>query len=271
MSYYKISCAPYKFYASIQEDTFLYKVRFGGKKAFIFFSVYKDEEAEYPNLDAVGFSPLCSYNIPLEDKEGTRVLVKSGIKFLCWRFPNIKQIRFLDTSKKKCQGDVQIPLPSFHFAKYGKTWYQDHFDAKPLNKNVTKYLERANVALDQLVKTDKFEAFWVAHVKPHLGKISLSALSSVDIYDVIKKHWGESGSFKDFFQRVSLEDCSLFYVWLDVYIKKLWRNMNIDVGEWYISRRKIDGWDGAIKVRETKHKPAFAERRTTMTGGELAI
>lgn len=147
-----------KFIAIIHEDTYMYRVRYGGKKACVNFSVYKEEERqrrvrgmsiqEYPNLDGVGWSAECSIGSPLENGDGTQTMVKSALCFLVWRFPIIKHVQFIDASKKTCKFNISIDLATFHFSKHGKTWYEDKFDAKLINKNQQKYIDRANVSLD---------------------------------------------------------------------------------------------------------------------------
>lgn len=58
----------------------LYKVEIGGLKGCMYFSVYKDADAPYPNLDAllhangmnsVGYHTYCNVTGDFEPKEGT--------------------------------------------------------------------------------------------------------------------------------------------------------------------------------------------------------
>jgi hypothetical protein len=125
MEYYEITCDKNTFTACIIDDNDLYRVYYGGSKSCVSFSVYKDEDGEYPNMDSLGSSPKCNVQGNLEGKEGTVILVKSCLKFMLWRFPMTKHIQFIDSSTKKCANKVRIDLATFHFAKYGKTWYQD--------------------------------------------------------------------------------------------------------------------------------------------------
>ena len=142
LEYYKISAGRFNFMASVDETPYLYRVKFGGSKVCVFFSVYKDDEdKDFPNMDGVGSDKHCDVHNTLHNKEGTILMIKSSLIFLLWRFPYIKHVQFLDTSKKECANKVYVDLATFHFAKYGKTWYQDHFGATPLRKNYLNYLK----------------------------------------------------------------------------------------------------------------------------------
>lgn len=133
MEYYKVYADANKFMASVQEYNDLYKVRFGGSRACLHISVYKNDDKEFPNLDSLTSKPDCNIQGNLPNKEGTVLLVKTCFKFLLWKFPFIKHIQFIDLSTKECFKQVSIDLSTFHFAKYGLTWYQHRFDAKPLD------------------------------------------------------------------------------------------------------------------------------------------
>lgn len=183
---FKITSGSYKFVVSILEDKYMYKVRYGGKKACVNFSVYKEEDKEFPNLDGVGYSADCSIGDPLENSSGTQAMVKSALYFLVWRFPFIKHVQFIDASKKTCKLNISIDLATFHFAKHGKTWYQDKFDAQLINKNQQKYIDRAKVLLDSNHDKD-FEGFWTKHILKHAGNIK--KVHTEQLHDILEERW----------------------------------------------------------------------------------
>jgi hypothetical protein len=252
MSYYKIETPHGTFRASIEETQNMYKIKYGGRKACVFFSVYKGYDEEYPNLDGLGTDKRCNVEESLDD---TVILFKSSLKFLIWRFSNIKYVQFLDTSKKECAGGIQIDLATFHFAKHGKTWYEDKFGARPLDKSKSKYFRRASEHLDNECPKDGFDTFYKENVMRFVE--SFQKVKKEDVYDMLKICWEDAITFKDFFKQVGSKDCILFQQWLKTYIISLWRHVTLDVVYWKISKKIIDSWDMDIKIRSTSTRPNY--------------
>lgn len=77
------------------------------------------------------------------------MLLKSSLLFLIDRFHYIKHFQFIDASSVTCAKGVKVKFCTFYFAKYGKTWYQDKFKAKAMDRKARKAFEKANTALDE--------------------------------------------------------------------------------------------------------------------------
>lgn len=257
MSYYKIQTPKGTFRASIEETNDMYKVKYGGKKACVFFSVYKGDDEEYPNLDAIGADKRCNVDASLED---TALLLKSSIQFLIWRFPNIQHIQFLDASTKECENGIKVDLPTFHFAKHGKTWYEDKFGAQLLDRKNKKYFERANIFLEQYHDKESFDMFYKTNVMRFLH--NFKRVKESDVYGMLKICWEESNTYKEFFKSIGSRDCILFQHWLKPYILSLWKRVILDTTYWKINRKVIDSWDkNDMHISRSSTKPHY------ITGG----
>lgn len=255
MSYYKIETPQGTFRASIEETQDMYKIKYGGRKACVFFSVYKGYEEEYPNLDGLGTDKGCNVEESLDD---TVLLFKSSLQFLIWRFPNIKYVQFLDTSKKECAGGIHIDLATFHFAKHGKTWYEDKFGAKPLDKSRSKYFRRASEYLDNECPQHGFDTFYKENIMRFVE--SFKKVKKADVYAMLQICWDNAISYKDFFKQVGSKDCVLFQQWLKTYISSLWKHIAIDTLYWKISKKVIDSYLINIKIRSTSTRPHYMSK-----------
>ena len=249
-----------RFTASVQEFNDLYKVRYGGTRACVFYSVYKNGDDEYPNLDSVGSYPDCNLSGDLSNKEGTILLIKSSMKFLLWRFPYIKHIQLLDVSTKECAGKVSIDFPTFHFAKYGKTWYQDHFDAIPLDKEIRGIMAKADKSLNKKYG-ETFDVFYKEYIKRHVE--NMKKVKKSDVYNMMFECWNNSKTYRGFISAVSAHDCILLQIWLKEYIKILMNGMSLNIS-WKIKVQNITSWSIETDIRESKTIPKFINQN----GGE---
>jgi hypothetical protein len=266
MQYYKIRCGSYTFSASIEETPDMYRVKYGGVKACVHFSVYKKYEEEYPNLDALGSGQECSNDGSLPSKEGTVILLKSSLKFLIWRFPLIRHIQFSDASSIKCANGIIIPLQTFHLAKYGKTWYQDKFNAKPIDKNVSTTLKKLSVKLDKKYN-ETFEVFYKTYILRHLSH--MKGIKNDDLYDMLETCWNEAKNYRNFIQEIASGDCILLQLWLDEYVKSFFSLPLTSLLYWKIQRKTIDEYDVNVEIRESKTIPKYMATGGDGGGGKL--
>jgi hypothetical protein len=131
--YYHIKSKNYTFYAIISELPHEYRVKFGGLRQCINISVYKDDPD--PNINGISFDKKCSKDVDIISGAGTVEMTKAAIKFVKNIFPKTRNFMLKDHSKISCQHNSTVPLYYFYLIKHGKTWYQNKFNAKPLNKN----------------------------------------------------------------------------------------------------------------------------------------
>jgi hypothetical protein len=253
MRYYKIKCENHTFLASVEETNDMYRLKFGGIKACVYLSVYKDEK-EYPNLDALGYGKECDRDSSLPKKEGTIILLQASLKFLVWLFPFIRHVQFSDASNITCAKGVTIPLATFHFAKYGKTWYQDKFSAKPLDKTVPAMFKKVNNVLEKQYN-QTFEKFFKQHVRKHL--VNMKGIKTDHLYEMLETCWNEADNYKAFFRNIGARDCILLQLWLDEYIKFLLGLSSNALLYWKIKRNTIDLYSCDVVIRETRTAPKF--------------
>lgn len=257
MHFYKITCNGYKFVASVHEKHDLYRVKFGGMRACVYYSVYKEHEKEFPNLDALGSGNDCDNDGSLPQGAGTITLLFASLKFLVHIFPFIKHVQFSDTSSVRCAKGVKVHLPTLHFAKHGTTWYQDKADALPIDKKVIKAFDKARLHLESKY-IESFDEFYNKHIKRHIH--TFKAMKLEQVYDGLKTCWDEANTYKEFFCSVAEIDCILLQVWLEHYIQGVWNVPHHATLYWKIRRSVIDAFPN-VTIKTTTKVPKY------MSGG----
>jgi hypothetical protein len=204
--FYQIKSDKYTYYAVIKQMSKLcHKVFIGAKRKCVVISVYFDETN--PNIDALSFDENCSAHGDLRRGRGTVDLLNTAMAF-------VKQIygfdtfEFMDKSTVPCDHQYELPLMYLHLAKYNKTWYEEKFNAQPLE--ISNYTERKTRLRNHLKTKPDWESFTSECTMTSKFKKSLKSL-----YD-------ESDSLADFLKTIGTQyDCYLFKLWLVKYIDKV--------------------------------------------------
>lgn len=110
-----------------------------------------DDEAILQDLQ---YMSTCSANNFPKRGQGTIEMLQASLKWVCTRYPELKEIRLTDKSYIPTNESI-IPLPEYSMLVHGQTWYQRHFGAIPdpssavTKKIVSAYQHVRNLTVDQ--------------------------------------------------------------------------------------------------------------------------
>jgi hypothetical protein len=250
--YYEIRCDNMKFIADIFRDELGERdvIKIGGiKKDCMSFSVYwDDDESKMPNLDGVSYNQQCSSNtnFNLQRKHGTIKMLKIGLTFISKMYPKTEKILFKDYSFMKCHSDITIELSAFYIAKYGETWYQSKFGAKPFEKIrlYEKTLQRINESLTKPISItfDKYFDTYINGVMRNAKKYR----------SLLKNNYEESTSLRNFVENLhtNTKDCYVFNYWLYEFMNKIgYDKLEIPKRTFYIDTFTIQSWVMDISIQ----------------------
>lgn len=175
-----------------------------------------DTDNDYIKIDNLMYNPNCSEDRTLEKGTGTHEMLKSATKLIMQLFPNIKRFILNDVSAINCNNKNMF-LAHYNLAKYGQTWYEKHFGAKPLLRKINERLEAFKRKLNS--KEDIFPFSIGSHTSWHDYFVNKNCQFFVD-------------------HKADIEKACL---------------VNLVYSEWQISRRIVESYDVAIKsVKPTK-------------------
>lgn len=248
-TYFKIKSGNSIFLADVFKDELNERdvIRFGGKKKdCIIYSVYWDEdEHRLPNLEGISYDEKCTLDthFHLERKRGTIKMLKVSLQFLCYLYNSTSGVLFKDTSFMKCLDNIRVELSVFYIAKYGKTWYQDKFNACPYEvADYEKNLDNINSTMDAPL-VESFSEFHDKYIK---GK----KRGFRKWFPAVKKIYEESHSYREFVKKLhNMTDCSIFDTWLSYFMKDIGVD-KLDLGHihFIITRVSIDQWNNDIEI-----------------------
>ena len=143
-------------------------------------------------------------------------------------FKNIDIFSLTDNSMIEC-GPDEISLADYYYIKYGKTWYQYNFNAKPKNKRVVHGL--ANIFKRLMKKKMKNNS------KDELIEYCSKYYNNIDeIIKFIDEHYYENITFGEFIKSLMNDktDCAIYsYIYIKVFGNVLYGT------EWKISKKSI--------------------------------
>lgn len=211
-SHYQIRSRLYTYDVTIEEVVadLLHKVYVGGNQKCVIISVYFD--GTHPNIDGLGYDEKCNSDVSLPHGTGTVDLLTSAMSFVSHKYKNTK-FELKDKSYVECDkiadGDkkLRIPLMYLHIIKYGKTWYEDKFNAQPVE--FPKYRTRMR-DLHALLKTHPtWQDVCTAYEVPQAYQKALG------------KMYEDYKDLQTFIETLVRDyDCSLLKTWLGKIIAK---------------------------------------------------
>jgi len=90
----------------------------------------KVKDAIIMTLQDIEYYQTCSANT-LEKGLGTIEMLQGSIRAIMKRHPDISRIDLQDKSFFTLPNKDNIPLPEYRLLTKGRTWYEEHFGAKP--------------------------------------------------------------------------------------------------------------------------------------------
>lgn len=250
---YSISSNGYSFDVNVQKFPDKYIIQYGGiKKSCVYITIYrKADEADrsQAQLEGISYDQKCSLEENLAVGSGTITMLKVALSFTRRLFPFVTSFRFKDTSMITCKNKVKVSLACSHFVKYGKTWYQDKYDAVPLFKDDQNKMDKAFSYINDKDRKGDFNRFWKKYVEAHLGR--MKGIVKEGLYDNFKECWDENMTIHDFFKALLEMDCMFTIDWLEDYLRRR-HNVFLNGAEFVIS--KDFSTDLKIKVKDELKK-----------------
>ena len=107
-------------------------------KACITISVMPIKNDLVMSIQDIEYFSTCSID-HLEKGFGSVEMLQGSIKAILKRHPNVNRIELQDKSFFTLSNKDRIPLPEYRLLTKGKTWYEEHFGARPQCKSF-KYI-----------------------------------------------------------------------------------------------------------------------------------
>lgn len=222
MSVYRFKTRMNTFQAIVNDDESFVKI--GGKtyKDCINITLIKKDGipvyAKIPHLES---EPECGVERFLDknEKDATTDFIRGSLQVINHLYPSVTQFEFMDDSKIECGEKksatpprkmvIPLSLAFLYIAKYGKSWYEEKFNAKHIDEKIyERYRESTKILFQP--KTMSYEIF----------KRDNSLNKEQD--EFLKPLYEKSISWNEFFISVPKDDqCKMFVNWLPFFIAKL--------------------------------------------------
>lgn len=203
------------------------------------------EEREAPNIDSFGYNEHCNQEGNHIKGVGSIHLLNVGMQFIINHYKLLKDTQFQlkDTSFIECSR-YKLSLPVYYTVFYGKTWYEQKFDAVPLYISADE-LKGQRQKLREYMKTKPPLTDWF--------------MGSHEVEKMIEKIYVKTGSLQECLDELKSHDCYVFKNWLPALVLKY---IPVLIGtEWSIvCRSNID-----INIEKLSTKP---KKLFKMEGGD---
>jgi hypothetical protein len=175
---------------------------------------YKDGKPIEAKLPHLMYEPECTVGSDLEKGVGSEILIKALLRYAHNKIKNIDIFYFDDMSHIDCKDKNLTKLPPrkqqmplklsyFSIAYNSKTWYEKHFNATMINKELYSKYKSALTFLTSETSKLSFETF-LEISKPPIEQLT-----------ILKKYYDNAKTYRDFFNNISYKDrCELLLPWL---------------------------------------------------------
>ncbi len=234
---------------SINEDGLVYNRNFkigGDYEDCVNVSIKYDTngKAISAKIPTLVYDEECSSGAPLDRGEGTIIMIKTLLRYINNKIPEINEFVFEDKSNIECgteeekhqkrrrkRGTYARPLVLYYFsiAFNCVTWYEKHFNA--YQKDLIQH-NKYRVLVKDLLKKEK--------MKPSFNEFLLIAQPPMKYLEELKSLYEKSNTYGEFFSSIPKDDrCRLVRDWLPTfmehYLKDVFKNT-----DWVIDVKKMD-------------------------------
>jgi hypothetical protein len=221
------------FKAILKKQNYGYTIKIGGHEYLDCINItinLTDNNVTNAVISHIQSEPECGFGTYLEDGDMVNFL-KATLQFCQHEFPSLKSIEYDDMSNIDCGKSISVGPPRrlerpfslahFSIARTGKTWYENRFGAKMINKE--DYIKYRN-SIEKLYK------------KIDIPYLMFESISRVDEHHtvILEKYFSQDKTWIEFFNSIpkSLQ-CKALYNWLPSFIKYMINNTYNPFG-WYI-------------------------------------
>lgn len=208
----------------------------------------------------------CSLAAPLNRGDGTIIMIKTLLRYIKKKIPEINVFVFEDKSNIECgteeekqqkrrrkRGTYARPLVLYYFsiAFNGVTWYEKHFNAYQEDISIHRgYRVRVKELLNE------------EQTKPSFNEFLRIAQPPMKHLDELKQLYEAASTYGEFFNSIPKDDrCRLVREWLPTfmehYLKGVFKN-----SDWIIDVRKMDeknksGMNGDRRITAKQNKMRY--------------
>lgn len=186
----------------------------------------------------------CSLTEPLDKGEGTIVMIKTLLRHIKNKVPEINEFVFEDKSNIECgtedeqyrkryrkRGTHTVPVALYYFslAFNGITWYEKHFNAYQLDSAIHKeYRKKVKELL-----TDKNQ-------KPSFNEFLCIAQPPTKYLNELQSLYEKADTYGQFFKSIPKNDrCRLVREWISTFMEHYLKGV-FKCTDWVIDVRKMD-------------------------------
>jgi len=191
---------------------------------------------------------LCTTDNNLESGEGSILMIKTILRYIHEKIPEITNVSFEDFSKLECGTDEEklakqsralgthayithvYPVSLFYFslAFNGITWYEKHFNAKLDSDRYQKYREGVRIILYNKESKMDFEQF-LAIATPNIEQIL-----------ELKQYYEKADTYHQFFSSIPQKRrCPLVRNWIHTFMAHVLKDI-FQHTDWFIDINTMD-------------------------------
>lgn len=223
MRYYQVTYGNFDFIAShIKHDNNWHEILLGGaRRKCIIVHIYPKDE--FCTLIDAFHDKECNLTEDLPKKSGTIEMISAGIALCKKLYPKLKYMSLQDESVIKCGNGKNLPLSDVYMLLYGQTWYQNYFNATPVQ--ILPQISRLSKMLRKKPHIE-WDTLWNNYLRlgyPNSDK------------NIIKHKYHSVQSWHEFFQSIRENNCVYWYEWLSLLTKTLAQGTTITGSIWNIN------------------------------------
>lgn len=208
-SYFCVEYKRYKFYASIKSFQDHDMIHIGNKKRCISFRY--DQYDRMLTLLTAEHDEKCRVDKILKRGTGTIRMIRIALAFVKFQYSNaVPYIEFSDESFILCKNGRKFSLAKLYLVRYGKTWYEAKFRARPTQPFQAMYKQ----CVDQLQS--------YVQSKPQ-NYSSVVSVAKDDVKQELRPIYEKSENIITFVNRIledPLYDCAMLFEWLPMIVSK---------------------------------------------------
>ena len=223
-------------------DIYCYNFKIGGKYSDcvnVSISYDSSKNPIYGKIPTLVYDTECSLTTPLDRGEGTIVMIKTLLRYIKTKIPEINEFIFEDKSNIECgtedehhrkRGTYAVPVALYYFsiAFNGLTWYEKNFNSYQKDIEIHKLYKKR---VKDLLETN---------MKPSFNEFLRIAQPPTKYLDEIQKLYDKSTTYKEFFNTIPKNDrCRLVRDWLPTFMEHSLQGV-FKNSDWVIDVRIMD-------------------------------
>jgi hypothetical protein len=208
-SYYSLEYKRYKFYGCIKLFDDHDMIHIGNQRRCISYMFRYDHYDRMLTLLTAEHHAKCRVDEVLKRGTGTIRMLRIALAYVKSKYSNaVPYIEFSDESFIPCKNGRKLSLAQLYLVKYGKTWYEAKFRARPTQPFQDMYKECV----------DRLQSY--VRSKPYTYS-SVVSIAKQEVKQELQPIYEQSENIVTFVKRIledPLYDCSVLFDWLPMIV-----------------------------------------------------